>query len=170
MNKLVEAIEKIGMKKLCLFFHYALGGGTTLLYLLLCGIATFLPATYDVSALTYIWQRMLIYVCVVVGYITILCIFESLQTMNKARTKFDFIAFFIGFSMFVTLGLIIVCVVFMFTKSINEIEFKTWQFIIGVFGGMFITEAGGGYLYKGYKNKLGINKEEPPVEEPPQEN
>lgn len=163
MSKMKDAIETIGMKKICLFAHYGLAIGTSLVFFILVVIATFLPATYDVLAMFKIWQMILVYCAVVVAYITILCIFENFQTMNKPKTKFDFIAFFIGFSMFVTLALIIVCIVFMFQKVLTEIELQMWKTLIQVFGEIFITEAGGGYIYNIFKKKFGLNenKEEP---------
>lgn len=163
MSKIKDAVETIGMKKLCLFAHYGLAIGTSLVFFILSVIATFSPATYDITALGFIWKTILVYCAVVVAYITILCIFENLQTMNKPKTKFDFIAFFIGFSMFVTLALIVVCIVFMFNKSLTDIELQMWKTLIQVFGGIFITEAGGGYIYNIFKKKFGLgeNKEEP---------
>ena len=161
MKKISEAIETIGMKKLCLFAHYGLAISTSLIFFVLSVIGTFTPAIIDITALTHIWKTILVYCGVVVAYITVLCIFESMQTMNKARTKFDWIAFFIGFCMFTTLGLIIVCVIFMFTKQITDIELNMWKILIGVFGGMFAIEGGGGYIYNIFKKKFDIKKEEP---------
>ena len=87
--------------------------------------------------------------------------------MNQKETKFDWIAFFIGFSMFVTLGLIIVCIIFMFKKSLTDIELQMWKTLIQVFGGMFITEAGGGYIYNIFKKKFSSsNNDNVLVEEP----
>ena len=160
MKKISEAIETIGMKKLCLFAHYGLAIGTSLTFFIMSVIATFLPATYDVLAMFRIWQMILVYCAVVVAYITMLCIFESLQTMNKVKTKFDFIAFFIGFSMFVTLALIIVCIIFMFKKSLTDIELNMWKTLIQVFGGMFGVEAGGGYIYNIFKKKFDLDEKE----------
>ena len=159
MKKLSDAIEAIGMKKLCLFAHYGLAIGSSILFFVVSAIATFLPSTFDISALFDIWKLILIYCGVIVAYITILCIFQDMQTMNKARTKFDWVAFFIGFCMFTTLGLIIVCVVFMFTKQITDVELNMWKVLIGVFGGMFAIEGSGGYIYNIFKKKYDIQPE-----------
>ena len=164
MKKISEVIETIGMKKICLFAHYGLAIGTSLVFFVLSVIATFSPATYDITALGFIWKTILIYCAVVVAYITIVCIFDSLQTMNKAKSKFDFIAFFIGFSMFVTLALIIVCIIFMFKKSLTDIELRMWSTLIQVFGSMFGIEAGGGYIYNIFKKKFGIDDKKEAVE------
>lgn len=161
MSKIKDAVETIGMKKLCLFAHYGLAIGTSLIFFILSVIATFSPATYDITALGFIWKTILVYCGVVVAYITILCIFESLQTMHNPNTKFDFIAFFIGVALFVTIGLIIACIYFMFTKQISETEVKMWQIIIGIFGGViFGAESVGGYIYNIFKKKFGADKEE----------
>lgn len=163
MNKFIEFFNKvfteIGVKKFWLSFHYGLAILTSLLVFIASFIGTFTPATYDITAIVHLWYRILIYCGVVVAYITILSIFDKMQEMNKARAKFDFIAFYIGFCMFVTLALIIVCVVFMFRHDINEQYISMWKFIIGIFGSMFGIEAFGGYIYKGYKNKLGSKNE-----------
>ena len=159
MAKIREAIETIGMKKICLFAHYGLAIGTSLVFFTLSVIGTFLPATFDITELFDIWKLILIYCAVVVAYITIKCIFKDMQTMNKAKSKFDFIAFFIGFSLFTTLALIIVCIIFMFKKSLTDIELQMWKTLIQVFGGMFMTEAGGGYIYNIFKKKFGVNEE-----------
>ena len=157
MKKISEAIETIGMKKICLFAHYGLAIGTSLVFFILSVVGTFTPATIDITALTHIWRTILVYCAVVVAYITILCIFNDMQTMNKAKTKFDFIAFFIGFSMFVTLALIIVCIIFMFQKTLTELELKMWTTLIGIFGSMFGVEAGGGYIYNIFKKKFDLD-------------
>ncbi len=154
MLNIKEAIETIGMKKICLFAHYGLAIGTSILFFIVSVIATFLPSTFDITALFNIWKLIIIYCVVIVTYITIKCIFNDLQTMNQKGTKFDWIAFFIGFSMFVTLGLIIVCIIFMFKKSLTDIELQMWRTLIQVFGGMFMTEAGGGYIYNIFKKKF----------------
>ena len=160
MKKISEIIETIGMKKICLFAHYGLAIGISLIFFLLCIIATFLPGVYDVKALFDIYKLVLVYCGIVVAYITIVCIFDSLQTMNKAKSKFDFIAFFIGFSLFTTLALIIVCIVFMFIKTLTDIELNMWKHLIAVFGGMFMTEAGGGYIYNIFKKKFVITEQD----------
>ena len=166
MIKIREAIETIGMKKICLFAHYGLAIGTSILFFIISVIATFLPSTFDITALFNIWKLILIYCGVIVAYITIKCIFEDFQTMNQKETKFDWIAFFIGFSMFVTLGLIIVCIIFMFKKSLTDIELQMWKTLIQVFGGMFMTEAGGGYIYNIFKKFSNSNNDNVLVEEP----
>ena len=158
MKKLSEAIETIGMKKLCLFAHYGLAIGTSILFFIASVIATFLPTTFNIQALFEIYKLILIYCAVIVAYITILCIFQDMQTMNRARTKFDWIAFFIGFCMFTTLGLIIVCIIFMFRKGLTDIELNMWKILIGVFGGMFAVEGGGGYVYNIFKKKFGLGE------------
>ena len=97
----------------------------------------------------------MIYCGIVIAYITILSIFDKLQTMHNANTKFDFIAFFIGVALFFTIGLIIACIFFMFKKEITETEVKMWQIIIGIFGGViFGAESVGGYIYKIFKKKF----------------
>ena len=154
MLSIKEAIETIGMKTICLFAHYALAIGSSILFFIVSIIATFLPSTFDITALFGIWKLMLIYCAVVVVIITIKCIFNDLQTMHDKETKFDFIAFFIGVAMFVTIGLIVVCIIFMFNKPITDIEFQMWRHLISIFGGMFITEAGGGYIYNIFKKKF----------------
>lgn len=167
MIKIREAIETIGMKKICLFAHYGLAIGTSILFFIVSVIATFLPATFDITELFNIWKLILIYCGVIVAYITIKCIFEDFQTMNQKETKFDWIAFFIGFSMLVTLGLIIVCIIFMFKKSLTDIEFQMWKHLISIFGGMFMTEAVGGYIYNIFKKKFSSsNNDNVLVEEP----
>ena len=155
MIKIKEVIETLGMKKICLFVHYGLAIGTSILFFIVSIIATFLPATFDITELFNIWKLILIYCGVIVAFITIKCIFNDLQTMNNKETKFDFIAFFIGFSLFTTLALIIVCIVFMFNKTITDIELQMWKTLIQIFGGMFMTEAGGGYIYNIFKKKFG---------------
>ncbi len=172
MYKLKYWIENIGMKKLCLFIHYGLAIAISLLFFIVCLVCTFTPNVVDISVLKTVWLWILGYCFIVITYITALSVLDNMQTMNKENTKFDFIAFFIGFSMFVTLGIIIVCIVFMFRKDINENEIRMWQFLIGIFGGMFGVEGVGGYIYKGFKNTLDnkhIDKMSP-AEEPPHEN
>ena len=159
MIKIKDLVETIGMKKLCLFAHYGLAIGTSILFFIVSVIATFHPATFDITSLFDIWKLILIYCGVIVAYITIKCIFEDFQTMNQKETKFDWIAFFIGFSMFVTLGLIIVCIVFMFKKLLTDIELQMWKTLIQIFGGMFMTEAGGGYIYNIFKKKFENNEQ-----------
>ena len=164
MEKIKEAIDKIGMKKICLFAHYGLAISTSIIFFIVSVVCTFIPMVVDITALSGIWKTILIYCGVVVAYITIKCIFSDLQTMNKVDTKFDFIAFFIGFSLFTTLALIIVCIVFMFNKVISDIELQMWKHLIAVFGGMFCTEAGGGYIYNIFKKKFAFKEQE--VKEP----
>lgn len=154
MEKLRLWIENIGMKKMCLFIHYFFAIIVSMTFFVGCTVLTFIPQTVDVTVLMKLYVIIMIYCVVVIAYITILCIFEQMQTMNKRNTKFDWIAFFIGFCMFVTLGLIIVCIVYMFTHELNEITSKLWITLIAIFGSMFMVESGGGYIYKGYKNKI----------------
>lgn len=157
MIKIREAIETIGMKKICLFAHYGLAIGTSILFFIVSIVATFLPATFNISALFNIWKLIIIYCGVVAGFITIKCIFEDLQTIHTKETKFDFIAFFIGVALFVTIGLIIACIIFMFNKQITETEVKMWQIIIGIFGGViFGAESIGGYIYNIFKKKFSM--------------
>lgn len=144
---------EIGVKKFWLSFHYILAIVTSLSFFVMCIICTFIPQIIDVGALMNIYKIIMIYCGVVIAYITILSIFDKLQTMHNENTKFDWIAFYIGFCLFVTLALIITCVIFMFKHDFNETYIKMWQFLIGVFGSMFLGEALGGYLYKGFKNK-----------------
>lgn len=170
MIKIREAVETIGMKKICLFAHYGLAIGTSIIFFIVSVIATFLPATFDISALFGIWKTILIYCGVVVAYITIKCIFEDLQTIHTKETKFDFIAFFIGVALFVTIGLIIACIIFMFNKQITETEVKMWQIIIGIFGGViFGAESVGGYIYNIFKKKF-ASKEAMEETKAPEEN
>ena len=49
-------------------------------------------------------------------------------------------------------------------KTLTDIELQMWKVLIQVFGGIFITEAGGGYIYNIFKKKFGVDKEEPKVE------
>ena len=155
MKKIKEVLETIGMKKICLFAHYGLAISTSILFFVVSVVATFMPATINVSALFDIWKLILIYCAVIVVIITIKCIFDDLQTMHNKETKFDFIAFFIGVAMFVTIGLIIACIYFMFNKQITETEVKMWQIIIGIFGGViFGAESVGGYIYNIFKKKF----------------
>lgn len=157
MLNIKEAIETIGMKKICLFAHYGLAISISLLFFIVSIIATFLPAIFDISALYHIWKLILIYCGVIVAFITIKCIFEDLQTIHTKETKFDFIAFFIGVALFVTIGLIIACIIFMFNKQITETEVKMWQIIIGIFGGViFGAESIGGYIYNIFKKKFSM--------------
>ena len=151
MAKIKEAIETIGMKKICLFAHYGLAISTSLLFFIVSIIATFLPAVFDISALYNIWKLILIYCGVIVAFITIKCIFEDLADSEK---KIDWIAVFIGSSMLITLGIIITCIIFMFKRGLTDIERQMWGDLIKVFGSMFITEAGGGYIYNIFKKKL----------------
>ena len=108
MAKIKDVVETIGMKTMCLLAHYALAIGSSILFFIVSVVATFIPATINVSALFDIWKLILIYCAVVVVIITIKCIFNDLQTIHNKETKFDFIAFFIGFSLFTTLALIII--------------------------------------------------------------
>lgn len=158
MAKIKEVIETIGMKKICLFAHYGLAIFTALTFFILSVVATFLPGMYDVSALFEITKLIFIYVGVVVAYITIKCIFNDLQTMNRPKTKFDFIAFFIGWSMFVTLAFAITCIVYMFQKQLTDVELQMWKIIIATSGGITLGEIGGGYVYNIFKKKFGITE------------
>ena len=151
MAKIKEAIDTIGMKKICLFAHYGLAIGTSLLFFVVSIIATFLPATFDISALFNIWKLILIYCGVIVAFITIKCIFEDLANFDK---KIDWIAVFIGLSMLITLGIIITCIIFMFKRGLTDVERQMWSDLVMVFGKIFITEAGGGYLYNMFKKKF----------------
>ena len=160
MNLLKKCFEEIGIKKLALSFHYILAIGTSLLFFITCIVCTFIPQTVDITELKEIYKIIMIYCAVIILYITILCIFDKMQTMNKPDKDFDFIAFYIGFSMFVTLGLIIVCVIFMFTKNITDIEVNMWKILIGIFGGIFGIEAVGGYIYNIFKKKFENDKVE----------
>lgn len=170
MLKIKQAVETIGMKKICLFAHYGLAIGTSIMFFIVSIVATFLPATFDITALYNIWKLILIYCGVVVALITIKCIFDDMQTMNKANTKFDFIAFFIGVALFVTIGLIIACVYFMYKKQITETEVKMWQIIIGIFGCViFGAESVGGYIYNIFKKKF-ASKEAMEETKAPEEN
>lgn len=161
MTKIKEALETIGMKKICLFAHYGLAIGTSILFFIVSIVATFLPATFDITALFNIWKLILIYCGVIVAYITIKCVFTDLQTMHSKDTKFDYIAFFIGVSIFVTLGLIVVCIIFMFRKSLTDLELQMWKHLISIFGGMFMTEAGGGYVYNIFKKTINKKADSP---------
>lgn len=154
MDKLKLWIENIGMKKLCLFIHYFFAIIVSMTYFVGCTVLTFTPQIVDVSVLFKLYVIIMIYCAVVIAYITILCIFEQLQTMNKKNTKFDVIAFFIGISLFVTLGFAIACVVYMFSHELSEIAAKMWVTIITLFGIINVVEGSGGYAYKSYKNKV----------------
>lgn len=155
MNLLKKCFEEIGIKKLALSFHYILAIGTSLLFFITCIVCTFIPQTVDITELKEIYKIIMIYCAVIILYITILCIFDKMQTMHDPNTKFDFIAFYIGIAMFFVIGLIITCVCFMFIKQINETEVKMWQIIIGIFGGVvFGAESVGGYIYKIFKAKF----------------
>ena len=46
MIKIKDLVETIGMKKLCLFAHYGLAIGTSILFFIVSVIATFHPATF----------------------------------------------------------------------------------------------------------------------------
>lgn len=165
MSKIKEALETIGMKKICLFAHYGLAIGTSIIFFIVSVVCTFIPMVVDITALSGIWKTILIYCGVVVAYITIKCIFEDLQTIHTKETKFDFIAFFIGVALFVTIGLIIACIIFMFNKQITETEVKMWQIIIGIFGGViFGAESVGGYVYNIFKKKFALKEQEEPEE------
>ena len=59
--------------------------------------------------------------------------------MHNKDTKFDFIAFYIGFSMLITTALIIVAIVFMFNEELTETQANMWKFLIGIFGSMFFA-------------------------------
>lgn len=151
MNQIKLAIDIIGMKKICLFAHYILAISTSVLFFIVSIVATFLPTMFNVSALCDTWKLILMYCVIIVAYITVYCIFESLASATK---KVDWIALFIGASMLITLCIIIVCIVFMFMKSLTEIELQMWQTLIKVFGGIFCTQAGGGYIYNIFKKKF----------------
>ena len=154
MERLKLWIENIGMKKMCLIGHYIFIIVVSLGFFTISAVCTFVPQRIDVTVLYQLYLLIMKYCGIVITYITILSIFDKMQTMNKRKSNFDFIAFFIGFCMFVTLALIITCIVYMFTHEINEITSKLWIALIGIFGSMFIVESGGGYIYKGYKNKI----------------
>lgn len=154
MQKIKEAIENIGMKKICLFAHYGLAIFASLLYFIVCIVCAFIPTYFGIDLLLQVYKTILIYCGVVVVIITIKSVFDDMQTINNPNSKFDVIGFIIGVSLFTTLGLIIVCIKFMFEKQLTEIEFQMWKHLLSIFGGMFITEAGGGYIYKIFKNKF----------------
>lgn len=154
MERLKFWIENIGMKKMCLFIHYFFAIIVSMTYFVGCTVLTFMPQTVDVTVLLKLYVIIMIYCAVVIAYITILCIFEQMQTMNKRNTKFDWIAFFIGFCMFVTLGFAIACIVYMFTHDLTEVSAKMWVTILALFGFITGVECGGGYWYKGYKNNV----------------
>ena len=158
MNFIKQCFNEIGIKKLALLFHYTLAIATSLLFFMSCIVCTFIPQTIDITELKEIYKIIMIYCAVIIAYITIICIFDKMQTMNRPDKSFDFIAFYIGFAMFVTLGLIIVCVIFMFMKNMTDIELNMWKVLIGIFGSIFGIEAVGGYVYNIFKKKFENDK------------
>ena len=175
MNNIIDFWKKIfgeiGVKKFWLSFHYGLAIITSLSVFVLCVICTLIPQTIDVGVLTNIYKIIMIYCGVVIAYITILSIFDKMQTMNKKNTKFDFIAFYVGTCLFITLGIIIACIIFMFKHECNETHKAMWIFLIGVFGAMFITQSSGGFINNIFKRKYGsLENEEKEQEDNIQEN
>ena len=166
---LKKIFEEIGVKKFWLSFHYALAIITSISFFVMCIICTFIPQEVSINALLNIYKIIMIYCAVVIVYIGILCMFENLQTMNKPKTKFDFIAFYIGICLVITLGFTIACIIFMFKRECSEIHKALWMFVIGVFGAMFITQASGGYINNIFKRKYGSldndENEKPNIEE-----
>ena len=154
MNNIFDFWKKIfaeiGVKKFWLSFHYGLAIITSLSFFVMCVICTLIPQTIDVGVLTNIYKIIMIYCGVIVAFITIKCIFEDLADSEK---KIDWIAAFIGLSMLITLGIIIACIIFMFKRVLTDIERQMWGDLIKVFGGMFITQAGGGFIYNIFKKK-----------------
>ena len=166
---LKKIFDEIGVKKFWLSFHYALAIITSISFFVMCVVCTFIPQEVSVNALLNIYKIIMIYCGVVIAYITILSIFDKMQTMNKKNTKFDFIAFYVGACLFITLGLIIACIIFMFKHECNETHKAVWIFLIGVFGAMFITQSSGGYINNIFKRKYGSlendENEKPNIEE-----
>ena len=151
---LKQLIDKVGMKKLGLLMHYFLAILVSLTFFATSAVCTFTPQEIDMTVLLQLYLQIMTYCGIVITYITILSLFDKMQTMNKKNAKFDWIAFYIGLCLFITLSLIIVCIIYMFTREMNEITSKLWITLISIFGSMFIVESGGGYFYKGFKNKV----------------
>lgn len=167
---MLNKIEEFGFKKVCLIAHYILAILVSVIYFgfILYGTMD-QKNVYDTMVATDIYKKIMIYCVAVAVIIAVISLYEQMQTMNRKDTKFDFIAFFIGFSMLVTIGLIIVAIVFMFLKDLTEIQANFWKYLIGIFGSMFMVEAGGGYIYMIFKRKYGYNEnkeEEKKIEEP----
>lgn len=149
-----KKIEEFGFKKMVLLIHYIVAIIISIIYFGFCLYATNEPVrTFNIHGITQIYKYIIIYCVIVAIIVAILCMYDTMQTMNRKDTKFDFIAFFIGFCMLVTSLLIIVAIVFMFTHEMNEIQANMWKYLIGIFGSMFICEAGGGYIYNIFKKK-----------------
>lgn len=165
MDFFKKLFYEVGIKKLCLTFHYTLAFVVSMAFFIICAVCTFATKTFDVTVLLNLYAYIMIYVGVVVTYITILSVFDKLQTINKPNAPFDWIAFYIGVCLFVTLGIIIVCIVYMFTHDVTEIASNLWFKLIGVFGGMFFVEAGGGYIYNSIKKKLNIESNQETLNE-----
>lgn len=158
MNRLKEIIDNIGMKKICLFAHYGLAIGCSLLYFLVCIICLFIPEDFGIEYLTKIYFMILAYCGIIVTLITIKSVIDDFQEMRKPDSKFDVIGFIIGVALFVTLGLIIACTISMYIKPMTEIEADMWKYNIKIFGWMFGGEAIGGYVYNIFKKFTEVKK------------
>ena len=151
---MLNKIQEFGFKKTTLFAHYILAILSSIVYFGFCLYATNEQVrVFDIRGITQIYRYIIIYCIIVAVIVAIISIYESMQTMHKKDTKFDFIAFFIGFSMLITAALIIAAIVFMYNKELTETQSDMWKFLIGIFGSMFICQSSGGYLYYIFKKK-----------------
>lgn len=161
---MLNKIKEFGFKKMTLLAHYILAILSSIVYFGFCLYATNEQVrVFDIRGITQIYRYIMIYCVIVAVIVAIISLYEQMQTMNKKDTKFDFIAFFIGFSMVFTAGLIITAIVFLYMKDLTQIEADFWKYLIGIFGSMFIVQSGGGYIYNIFKKKYSKN-EEPPIE------
>lgn len=161
---MLNKIKEFGFKKMTLLAHYILGILSSIVYFGFCLYATNEQVkVFDIRGITQIYRYIIIYCIIVAVIVAILSLYEQMQTMHKKDTKFDFIAFYIGFSMVFTAGLIITAIVFLYMKDLTQIEADFWKYLIGIFGSMFIVQSGGGYIYNIFKKKYAKN-EEPPIE------
>lgn len=161
---MLNKIQEFGFKKMTLLAHYILAILSSVVYFGFCLYATNEQVrVFDIRGITQIYRYIMIYCVIVAVIVAILSIYESMQTMHNKDTKFDFIAFFIGATMLITVALIIAAIVFMYNKELSETQADFWKFLISIFGSMYICQSGGGYIYNIFKKKYTKN-EEPPIE------
>lgn len=165
---MLQKIADFGIKKIVLYIHYALAILTSLAMFVFTFIGTLSPNFIDAVSLFSLYLYILVYCIIVIVIVTLICIFEKTQeTAHKKlslgqKVKFDIFAFFIGFCMFMTFGLMCVCCIHMFLHPLTEVEKQMYTYMISVFAGMFGTEGFLGLINNFFKKRF--NKvEEPPI-------
>lgn len=128
----LEKITNIGIKKCCLYFHYLLGGIATLVMLTFLIIGTVSTKVFDIFWLFSCYKIILAYCLAIVLIITAVSVYEDIRD-----DKPDWFAIFINCCMIATFGLMATCCVYMFTHQIEAESRQMFQYMIGVFAGMF---------------------------------